>query len=101
MEMDRDKKSNVSFTHPSTVSLLNGPSRDIITKLSGTIGILPRREKDSWGGEKEVEITTRMYPIYLQIIIDSHLILKNRIIRVKPLAVPNETLFPQTTNAGY
>lgn len=57
MEIDRDKKSNVSFTHPSTVSLLNGPSRDIMTKLSGTIGISPRGEKDSWGGGKEVEIT--------------------------------------------
>lgn len=68
MEMDRDKKSNVSFTHPSTVSLLNGPSRDIVTKLSGTTGISPRGEKDRVGG-KEVEITTRAYHIHSQIII--------------------------------
>lgn len=52
MEIDRDKKSNVSFTHPSTVSLLNGPSRDIMTKLSGTTGISPRGEKDRVGGKR-------------------------------------------------
>jgi hypothetical protein len=69
MEMDRDKKSNVSLTHPSTVSLLNGPSRDIMTKLSGTTGISPRREKDNWGGGQEVEITIRTCHVHLQIII--------------------------------
>lgn len=52
MEMDRDKKSNVSFTHPSTVSLLNGLSRDIMTKLSGTTGISPRVVKDRVGGKR-------------------------------------------------
>lgn len=45
-EMDLDKKSSVSLTHPSIVSLLNGPSRDIMTKLSGTTGISPREEKE-------------------------------------------------------
>lgn len=67
IEMDRDKKSNVSFTHPSTVSLLNEPSRDIMAKLSGTTGMSPRREKGSQGGGKEVEITTRTYHIHLHI----------------------------------
>lgn len=68
MEMDRDKKSNVSFTHPSTTSLLNGPSRDIMTKLSGTIGISPRGEKTVGVGEsgdydKDIYTLTNNYLI--------------------------------------
>lgn len=100
MEIDRDKKSSVSFTHPSTVSLWNKLSREITTKLSGIIGISPREEKDNWGGGKEVEITTRTHDIHLQIIIWFSM-LKNRIVNVhrivRRLVVPNVTLFLQLT----
>lgn len=69
-----------------------------MTKLSGTIGISPRRKKDNWYKRKEMEITTRTYHTH----INNYLILniQKRIIHVKPSVLVNEILFPQTTT-GY